>query len=204
MNVVMVHGFGDTGRLFRRMSRTLEERGHACLAPTMSPADARLGIEDLSVKLASFVDGEVPAGAPMAMVGFSMGALVVRHYLQALGGARRTRAFFSIAGPHGGTMNAYLYPGRGTREMRPGSAFLRGLAEGAANLGGLPAFAYRTPFDLMVTPSTSCRMAGAEEVVVWCPFHSLMPGNTRVMGHIAATLAAIEASASGAGPAGAA
>ena len=170
MNVVMVHGFGDTGRLFRRMSRTLEERGHACLAPTMSPADARLGIEDLSVKLASFVDGEVPAGAPMAMVGFSMGALVVRHYLQALGGARRTRAFFSIAGPHGGTMNAYLYPGRGDARDASWQRIPARPRRGSGESRRASRICIRSvPPD--GDPEHELRMAGAEDVVVWCPFH---------------------------------
>jgi triacylglycerol lipase len=192
MNVVLVHGYGDTGRLFRRLWRYLEARGHLCHAPTLHPRDGGLGMEDLSVKLASFIKGNVARGAPVALVGFSMGAIVARHYLQALGGARSTRAFFSIAGPHGGTLNAYLHSGKGVRQMRPGSAFLRDLAAGTSALRGLPVFTYRTPFDLMVVPSGSSRIASSSDRVVWCPFHSMLPSYPAVMAHMARELARLE------------
>jgi triacylglycerol lipase len=188
MNVIMVHGFADTGRLFRALCRSLGARGHACHAPTLHPRDARLGIPDLSGKLEAFVRATVAPDEPVALVGFSMGALVARHYLQALGGARRACAFFSIAGPHRGTPNAWLYPGTGTRQMRPGSAFLAELDSGSAALGGLPLFTYRTPLDLMVHPSGSTRLPLATELVVWCPFHTMMPSDPRVMRHIAGEL----------------
>lgn len=193
MNVVLVHGFGDTGRLFRRLWHHLEARGHLCQAPTLHPSDGGLGLEDLSGKLASFIRGNVARGAPVALVGFSMGALVARHYLQALGGAASTRAFFSIAGPHKGTINAYLHPGAGVRQMRPGSSFLRGLDAGRGALSGLPTFTYRTPLDLMVVPSGSSRMASSPERVVWCVRHSMLPGCPAVMDHVAVELARLEA-----------
>jgi triacylglycerol lipase len=195
MNVVMVHGFADTGRLFRVLCRELAARGHSCHAPTFHPRDARLGIADLSGKLASYLRDSLAPGAPVALVGFSMGALVARHYLQALGGARSTTAFFSIAGPHEGTFNAYLFPGPGTRQMRPGSAFLRELNSGAAALGDLPVFTYRTPLDLTVHPARTTRIPNAPEVVAWCPLHSMLPGDPAVVGHIAGELARLDSGA---------
>lgn len=191
MNVVLVHGFADTGRLFEPLCRRLGHRGHACHAPTLHPRDARLGLTDLSGKLAAFIREAVGPDEAMALVGFSMGALVARHYLQSLAGTRRARAFFSISGPHRGTFSAYLYPGKGTRDMRPGSAFLRELDRGS--LGALPVFTYRTPLDLMVLPASTTRMVSATESVVWCPFHSMLPSDRRVMAHIADQLAALGA-----------
>jgi triacylglycerol lipase len=192
MNVVLVHGFLDTGRLLRPLCAALESRGHACHAPTLHPRDARLGIPDLSAKLARLVEGTFAPGAPLALVGFSMGALVVRFYLQALGGARAAKAFFSIAGPYRGSYNAYLYPGPGARQMRPGSAFLRSLDAGAHALDALAVFTYRTPLDLMVLPSTGSRIPGAGELSVWCPLHSLLPSDRDVGRHIAGELAKLE------------
>jgi triacylglycerol lipase len=193
MNVVMVHGFADTGRLFRAMSAALEARGHTCHAPTLSPRDGRLGIPDLAEKIAAFIDARVPTEKPLALIGFSMGALVLRQYLQTLGGARRAHAFFSISGPHGGAWLSYLYPGAGTRQMRPGSAFLRELEAGRPALDGLVLHTYRTPLDLLVTPSTSARLSGVHDRVIWCPLHSLMPSDPRVVGHIAGELDRIDA-----------
>jgi triacylglycerol lipase len=188
----MVHGFLDTGRLFRVLCRELGARGHTCHAPTFRPRDARLGIADLSGKLASYIRNELAPGAPVALIGFSMGALVARHYLQALGGARSTRAFFSISGPHQGTLNAYLFPGPGPREMRPGSAFILELNAGASALDGLPVFTYRTPLDLTVHPARTTRIPNAPELVTWCPLHSMVPGDPAVVGHIAGELARLD------------
>ena len=188
MNVVMVHGFLDTGRVFGALGRRLEAEGHKCHAPTLEPRDGRLGIPDLSGKLADYVANHVERGVPSAFVGFSMGAIVARHYLQELGGARSARAFFSIAGPHAGAYTAYLHPGLGARQMRPGSPFLASLESGIGKLSGMTVFTYRTPVDLMVQPARTSRIAGASEVVVWCPFHALMPSDPTVIGHIAGAL----------------
>jgi triacylglycerol lipase len=185
----MVHGFADTGRLFRALGRFLGARGHACHTPTLHPRDARLGIPDLSGKLADYIQANLNPGEPVALVGFSMGALVARHFLQSPGRPRNARAFFSIAGPHRGTLSALFYPGAGTRQMRPGSAFLNDLDARSEALRGLPLFTYRTPLDLMVRPAQTTRLLSATEVVVLCPFHSLLPSNGRVMSHIAGVLA---------------
>jgi triacylglycerol lipase len=189
MNVVMVHGFLDTGRLFGALGRKLEAAGHRCHAPTLHPRDAKLGIPDLSAKLADYVVNHAERGVPTAFVGFSMGAIVARHYLQETGGAYSARAFFSIAGPHSGAFTAYLYPGLGARQMRPGSSFLATLDDGVAALSRMTVVTYRTPFDFMVQPARSTRIAGAKEVVVWCPFHALMPSDPTVIGHIDGELA---------------
>jgi triacylglycerol lipase len=184
VNVILVHGFADTGRIFNRLSASLSARGHACHAPTLHPRDARLGIADISGKLGAFIRDSLAPADPFALVGFSMGALVARHFLQSRGGVPGCRAFFSIAGPHLGTASAWLYPGAGTRDMRPGSAFLQGLDAGAPALLGLPLYTYRTPLDLMVFSARTTRLPSATEVVTWCPLHSLLPGDPRVMGHI--------------------
>jgi triacylglycerol lipase len=198
MNVVMVHGLWDTGRLYRTLWRRLEARGHLCHAPTFHPRDGGLGLPDLSGKLASYIAGGVARGAPVALIGFSMGALVARYYLQELGGARSSKAFFSIAGPHGGTLSAFLHRGTGVRQMRPGSSFLRTLDSGVGALRGLPVYTYRTPLDLMVVPSASSRIPSATERVVWCPLHSLLPSCPAVGEHIAGVLEELEARARGA------
>jgi triacylglycerol lipase len=192
MEVVMVHGFWDTGRLFRAMAERLGAQGHRCHSPTLEPRDGRLGLPDLSGKLASYVKAHVEPEAPVAFVGFSMGAIVARHYLQGLESTGRVRAFFSIAGPHGGTPTAYFYPGIATREMRPGSRFLREMDAGGAKLRGIPAFTYRTPFDLMVVPPASTRLPSATERVFLTLFHSMLPGDPGVIRAIVEELKSLE------------
>jgi len=177
VTVVLVHGFLDQGSIFRPLERELVRRGHRCLCPTLRPRDARLGIADLAAKLEAFVAGQVPAGESVALVGFSMGCLIARLYLQTLRlrpptESIRPVALFAIAGPHRGSLTAYLYPGRGTREMRPGSSFLRALEWADREQEGVPRFAYWTPFDLMVLPASSARWTGAAALEVRSPWHT--------------------------------
>jgi triacylglycerol lipase len=191
MHVVTIHGFLNTGRQFGRLRRELEARGHTCITPTLHPRDGRKGVADLADKLAGLIEREVPPGAPLALVGFSMGAIVARYYLQLRGNARPLRAFFSIAGPFRGSLNAYLYPGLGTRQMRPGSRLLAELRETADRLG-MPIFTYRTPFDLMVVPSSGSQIPRAKDTVVWCPLHSLLPLDPRLVEEISLELGRLE------------
>lgn len=195
MNIVLVHGFLRTGYIFRWMARLLTAQGHTCFTPTLRPIDGRTGLPDLAEKLAAYMDAEVdPASQPTALVGFSMGAMICRHYLQMLGGIETTRAFFAICGPHRGTWNAVLYPSKGAWQMRPGSPFLKQLAASADLLKRIPVYSYWTPLDLVVVPSTSGRLAGSQQLTVWSPLHALMPLSRKIGRHIATELQRIEAS----------
>jgi triacylglycerol lipase len=174
MNILLVHGFGNTGRVFRRLENRLTAAGHKCFTPTLAPRDGRLGLTDLARKLAAYVDGQMADAGPFVIVGFSMGCLVARCYLQQLHGVRQARAFFAISGPMRGTATAFLYPGQGARDMRYGSRFLRELDATAGTLDGLPLHIYYTPFDLMIIPATSSRLKGARETLVRSPLHRWM------------------------------
>ena len=192
MEIVLVHGFGDSGRRFARLQRRLDAAGHHCHCPTLKPADARYGIADLAQKLAAYIDAQLPSSTHFAVVGFSMGCLIARTYLQQLGGAARAYAFFAISGPHHGSWLAYGYPGQGCREMRRGSAFLQQLAQSVDALGPLPLFAYRTPFDLMVLPSRSAHWPQAHNKVVPTLLHRGMVSSKVVAEDIIGQLARLD------------
>ena len=192
MEIVLVHGFGDSGRRFARLQRRLDAAGHHCHCPTLKPADARYGIADLAQKLAAYIDAQLPSSTHFAVVGFSMGCLIARTYLQQLGGAARAYAFFAISGPHHGSWLAYGYPGQGCREMRRGSAFLQQLAQSVDALTPLPLFAYRTPFDLMVLPSRSAHWPQANNKVVSTLLHRSMVSSKVVAEDIIGQLARLD------------
>lgn len=190
--VVMAHGFWDTGSVFWSMARDLRAAGHSPHHPTLHPRDGRLGLHDLATKLAAEVESHVPPGEKCALVGFSMGTLVSRVYLQKLGGLERVHTFFSIAGPHAGTRTAYLYPGLATREMRPQSPLLQELNTRVTMLSELPVYSYWTPLDFMILPATSSLLPVGENIRVPCLLHPLMVWNRTVRGHILKTLSARE------------
>jgi len=172
---VLVHGFLQSEwRCFGFLRHDLEERGVECLVPSLKPADARDGIPALAEQLKREIDRRFGPREPILLVGFSMGGLVSRHYLQELGGAKRCQALFTISSPHQGTHLAALYPGDGAEQMRVGSPWLAGLAATGHRLGGMPVVSYRTPAGLVILPSRHSEWDRAENVRIPCPLHLMM------------------------------
>ena len=192
MNVVFVHGFWDTGNVFRRLHRELTAAGHTCFAPTLHPRDGRRGLADLARTLAGCIDHGLPPAAPFAVVGFSMGCLVARYYLQNLRGGRCVPAFFAISGPMQGTATAYLYPGRGARDMRYGSDFLRELNAASPALEGIQLHTYYTPFDLIILPPGSSHLPGVRPTRIGSLLHPWMLTSPQLAADILQKLARLE------------
>ena len=195
MNVVLVHGIFDNGAIFRRLVAVLEAQGHRCWVPVLNkPADGRRGIEDLAQKFKAYIDQHLPPTVPLAIIGFSMGCIVCRQYMQVLGGALRTLAFFAISGPHRGTLTAYLYFGRGAEDLRPGSPLLSHLSQSEARLAGVRLFSYWTSRDLVIVPASSGRWAAAEHTLnVKTALHRFMPSHRGVCADIVHQLRCLEA-----------
>jgi triacylglycerol lipase len=160
--VVLVHGILEDGLAFNSLRSRLENHGIQCHVPKLEPNDARDGIDQLAETLKEGIDKEFGPDERFAMVGFSMGGLVSRYYLQNLGGAERCEAFITVSSPHHGTKMAYAYPGKGARQMRPGSEFLKGLEASESRLGDIPVVSYRTPMDLIILPTESSVWKRAE------------------------------------------
>jgi len=181
MNVVLIHGFWDTGDLFRQLKRRLESAGHKCFSPTLKPRDGWDGLADLAEKLSGHIEREIPGTEPFVVIGFSMGCLVAKYYLQNLLQPPRCPAFFAISGPMKGTLTANFYPGKGARDMRPNSEFLRDLENSTDRLNTLDIHTYFTPLDLIIIPATSSRLARASEMRVNEPLHRWMLKNEKVL-----------------------
>lgn len=178
--VVLVHGILDSELSMFYMRRRLEKAGYHCIAPTLKPNDARLGLADLSSKLKTVIDEKVGPSARFSIVAFSMGGLVARHYLLENGGAERCNTFVSISSPHQGTWLAFCYPGKGSREMRPNSPFLTALQEREHALSGVKCFSYRTPLDLIIVPARSSEWSIATNRQMFCLAHPFMIINGKV------------------------
>ncbi len=173
------------------LARHLESEDHVCFAPDLKPRDARCGIAALAEQLKRSIDDSIPRGVRFALVGFSMGALVSRYFLQELGGAERVNAFFSIAGPHAGTLLAHLYPGLGARDMQPRSALIQQLERSATIGAGIPTVCYWTPFDTMIVPLASARLPKTEQVRVSWTLHPIMTFSQQIKRDIARRLVSL-------------
>jgi triacylglycerol lipase len=168
--VVLVHGiYSDSGD-FTRMARVLRAEGWPVFTPNLRPNGGQAGIDELASQLSRYIEREVPGGK-CDLVGFSMGGLVSRYYLQRLGGLDRVERFVSLAAPHHGTVLAHLHGGRGGRHMRPESDLLRDLARDADRLGRVKFTSIYTPLDLIIVPARSSEMAQARNVRLWASMH---------------------------------
>jgi triacylglycerol lipase len=188
--VVCVHGIWNTGADFGRMARFLGDRGFDVHALDLVPNDASLGLAELAAQLVAYVDERFAAGATFDLVGFSMGGVVSRYYLQRLGGYSRVRRLVTISCPHHGTAMAYLSRKPGVLQMRPKSALLAELNQDLSTLAGVAVTSIWTPLDLMILPPESSRLPIGREVLVPAPLHGLMLHDPRALRAVADALSA--------------
>lgn len=180
-HAVLVHGIWESGKFsFTHLKEQLEASGVTCLTPSLRPATAHHGLMPLARQLKSEIDEAFGPDQRFLLVGFSMGGLVSRAYLQELDGSARCQTFVTISSPHHGTKTAALHPGEGTRQMQPGSDFLKNLAKTQDVLGDLPIITYRTPMDLVIVPTCNASWDRAENVLVRCPLHAMMSDSEHV------------------------
>lgn len=156
--VVLVHGIFNQGSLFNHFSDRLAKNGFLPLAIDLKPNYGAADLSQLALQLKEFIDDHVPQGESLALVGFSMGGLVCRHYLQYLGGVQKTKQFIAIASPHQGTLTGFLLPLKGCLQMRVGSSYLKALNSSIDQLKPLAPISIWTPFDQMFIPPSSCKM----------------------------------------------
>ena len=181
MNIVLVHGFISTGKIFYLMKRRFEANGFKCFAPTLKPIDAKYGIEDLAIKLKNEINIHFGENEKFALIGFSMGGIICRYHLQELDGNNRVNQFISISAPHHGSYLAYFYPGKGSRQLRPKSDFLKNLELKETVLRRINIYSFRTPFDLMIIPHTSSIWDIASNKKYYSFLHSYMLFNPNVI-----------------------
>jgi triacylglycerol lipase len=186
--VLLIHGIGDTGYTMRRLAERLREEGRAVHLITLKPSWGEVGLDQLAAQVAAIAERELPRGRRFDLVGFSMGGLVGRYYLQRLGGLERVQRFVTVSTPHQGTALAWCVGTPGVRQMRPGSAFLQDLARDAARLGDIEFTSFWTPLDLTIVPARSSVLQVGSASRIWCLAHPLMIRDRRCIRAVAEAL----------------
>ncbi|MEZ4701657.1 MAG: hypothetical protein R2834_15065 [Rhodothermales bacterium] len=178
--VVLVHGFLDTGAVFRRIEKRLADHGRTTHALDFKPSDGRVGLETLAGQLAEYARGEL-AGAAFDLIGFSMGGLIARYYVQRLGGLAQVGRLLTLAAPHRGTFWSHFAPLPGLRQMRPGSPFIEDLNRDADTLRQVGFVSLWTPYDLLVVPARSAVLQNHPDIRLPIAAHPLMLADRRVL-----------------------
>ena len=179
--VVLLHGLDDTSRLFDRLGPFLEKRGWKVYDLDLIPSNGDAGLDMLGEQVATYVDKTFCRQEPLDLVGFSMGGLVARYYLQRLAGLRRVQRLITISSPHQGTWTAFLRANAGARQMRPASKFLRELNSDRHILKKIRFTSIWSPLDLMIVPASSSCVREAHSIRVNVVAHALMMRDARVL-----------------------
>lgn len=184
-NVLMVHGITDTGKIFQSLSHLLKENGFQPHTIDLIPSIGTADLRDLAKQVKSYIDNQFEEEEKIILIGFSMGGLVTRYYLQRLNGIKNTHKYITISAPNNGTYTAHLLPLKGIKQMRPKSNFLQDLNQDVNEvLNKIETLCLWTPFDVMIIPAESSVMGLGKEINFPVLVHRWMLEDKRVLQEI--------------------
>ncbi len=176
--LLLIHGYFCNRGVWWWLRRGLRAQGRGVATIDLEPPLASIEelAEGLDARIRSLM---AETGAErVVLVGHSMGGLAARAYMRRHGSARVAK-LITLGTPHHGTQLARIGLGRNAREMTPGSAWIRELAE--AEPLPVPALSVWSTRDNYVMPQDSSRLAGAREVVLPSLGHLAMAFSPRIL-----------------------
>lgn len=186
--VLLIHGIFINSAVFHKMSAYLTDLGWEVHALDLPIHDTTLGLDRLAERVADYANKKFGQEQPLDIVGFSMGGLVSRYYVQRLGGIERVQRLVAISSPHNGTWTANCLESLTSVQMRPGSAFLNDLNGDVGMLERLNFTSIWTDWDFIIVPAASSQMPVGKEVKVPVFAHPLMPWHPKTLEAVAEAL----------------
>lgn len=163
--VLLLHGYFCNRGIWTPWLRQLRQRRVPCMALTLTPAFGSIDSYHRAIDEA-VQDLTRLTGRPPLLVGHSMGGLSARAWLAGQADAKaadtRVAGVITIGTPHHGTWMARFGLTTNTRQMRPGSDWLRALAarEPAERRARFTCFYGHA--DNIVFPASTATLAGAD------------------------------------------
>jgi triacylglycerol lipase len=180
--IVFVHGFWDKSSVFKSMSTYLKDKGWQVYDNfDIIPNNGMISMEEMAEQLAGYVNAQLGTEAPFLLLGFSMGGLVSRYYVQNMGGINRIKHLITISSPHHGTWMAYLFNRKACIQMRPNSSFLNSLNAELNFLQRIRLTSIWANYDTTIIPNNSSHLPIGNEVVFTFGIHALMPYSLKVI-----------------------
>ena len=167
--IILIHGLWNTSSIFSSITSKLDDIGIEYFAPTLNHSLGMTSIIDLTNILNELILEKYGLEKEIDILGFSMGGIIARYWLQKFNGNKRTRRLISIGSPHKGTLMAQLvpeFPFRGISEMKINSQFLKELAKNDCVLDGIECISFFTYWDLMVFPGWWTNLKIGEKIPV--------------------------------------
>ncbi|WP_107668361.1 triacylglycerol lipase [Cyanothece sp. BG0011] len=187
--VLLVHGIYNTSAKFNTMTTYLTNLGWSVHRLSLKPNNGDGHLEHLAQQVHDYIHNNFDPKQPIDLIGFSMGGLVTRYYLQRLGGVEKVQRYINISAPNNGTITAYALPNPGIKQMRPNSQFLQDLNKDLeTTLTKIDVTVIWTPFDLMIFPASSSKIDIGEEIKLPVLIHEQMVTNQKLLKTISHTL----------------
>ena len=163
--IFLVHGLWNDPKLFEKLIKKINEDDYELYRPHLPHRFGKTSLKDLARVLDSKIEELVGPEVEVDIVGFSMGGLIGRLWLQNHGGFLRTKRFFSIGTPHFGTYTAQMIPSScmpGIADMKRGSRLLSQLNNDLTSLEKVECISFFTKWDLMSFPGWQAKLSIGE------------------------------------------
>jgi len=159
--IFLVHGLWNNPKLFDKLIKKIKVDDYILFRPHLPHKFGKTSLRHLARDLDSKIKELVAPEIEIDIVGFSMGGLISRLWLQNYDGFLRTKRFFSIGSPHFGTFTAQMIPSSfmpGISEMKRGSLLLSQLNNDLTSLEKVECISFFTKWDLMSFPGWQAKL----------------------------------------------
>ena len=152
---MLVHGLLDNPAVFNALKRCLGDQRQPLLIPELPLRFGLTPVPEAAELLGGHIEAAFGLEQPIDLLGFSIGGVIARTWIQLLGGHHRTRRFISVGSPQQGTLTAQPWPGRllaGIADLKSGSPLLTELNGNLEALAGIDCCSFYSAIDLAVLP----------------------------------------------------
>ena len=159
--IFLIHGLWNNPKLFEKLIKNIKEDDYELHIPHLPHKFGKTPLKSLARDLDSKIVELVGPEIEIDIVGFSMGGLISRFWLQNYDGFLRTKRFFTIGTPHFGTYTAQIIPSilmPGIAEMKRGSSLLSQLNNDLTSLEKVECTSFFTKWDLMSFPGWQSKL----------------------------------------------
>ncbi len=153
--LILIHGLWNSPRIFHNLIDNSIAQRMSLMTPYLPHDLGRVPLRTLAKKLDIYIHNHFGSELEINLLGFSMGGIVGRIWLQEFGGAQRTHQFLSVGSPHKGTYTASFLPPwifTGVAEMSRNSSLLQELNRNISIMRSVICSSYYCQWDLMVFP----------------------------------------------------
>tara|TARA_B100000965_G_scaffold391502_1_gene399630 strand:+ start:60 stop:659 length:600 start_codon:yes stop_codon:yes gene_type:complete len=185
--IILIHGLWNTSDIFSLITAKLDEIGIEYFAPTLEHKYGMKSIVELTNLLNDLIIEKYGYKKELDILGFSMGGIIGRYWINKFNGYKRTRRFLTVGSPHKGTLASQLvpkYPFRGISEMKINSHLLRELSKSDYLLNGIECISFFTYWDLMVFPGWKASLNSGEKISLKIYKHKNLIRNPNAVGKI--------------------